>query len=567
MKKVCVVFFVFLFCSTLLAQTRQPVFSEKAPKWASETHFVEGNNHYFVGRSSKQSKLEESISRALANALTLVSKYVKADIKSLSKVYEEDFGGDSSATVVRDVFSERGAQITVRNYIKESYSEKFVAGVETFYESVVKIAVSSEDLKLMGIKATGITAWDLKTSRCSGDQAEELEMMFKEAASRLNWKLQRESSGAPDFSAKFPKTAYFAEANAKCSGNSVNFSIERYDLVENMVVNYAYSKANTLSDLKNDLFNSLQIYIPMVDFPEYPDTKNISVFNSVPADLKLLYSKAVEAEQKGRLDSEKAENLWKKIAEYNSSANPFRSLAQNRVTFYQKMSDAVSRLSPAEKKEFDILMKTAKSHAVNIRMLSKNLASYIDSFGAWAGRDKVGEIIDSVSNKEKKAALWKAVFEDSREVQNWERSCRQGDPAKCYLLSMKNDGESTSLKKFACDKKVEKACFDLYSDAVRDNNGGRAALFAEKSCYLGNKHSCALAAQILIDGELNADKDLKKSITLLADSCEAKSGESCWMLGQMYQKGIANIKMSMPKAIDFYKKGCDFGYEKSCNAY
>ena len=558
------IFLLFFLCFPLFSQTKHPIFSDRAPKWAAETHFVEGNTHYFVGRSSKQKTVEESISKALANALSLVSKYVKADVRSLSKIYEEA-SGDANESFVTDVFSERGAQITVRNYIKESYSEKFSSGVDILYESVVKIGISDEDIKLLGIKATGITAWNLNISNCNGDQAEELEMIFKEAASRLNWKLLHESSEKPDFGKKFPKTAYFAEAKAKCTGNTVTFSVERYDLVENMVVTFAYSKANTVTNLKTDLFNSLQIYVPLIDFPEYPDPKNVSLFNNVQSELRNLYSDAVEAEQKGRLNSEKAEKLWTNIAEYGGN-NPFRNLAQNRVSFYKKMTSAVSKLSSAEKKEFEILKKTANSPTVNIKMLAKNLSLYIDSFGAWAGSAKVNEIIDII-DKEKKTDLLKAVFEDFDKAESWEESCRQGDPAKCYILSMKNDGESTSLKKYACNRKVEKACFDLYSAAKNNNRGNDAALFAEKSCYLGNQNACLAAAGIFFQGQMKVNKDVEKSLRLLEDSCEARSGESCYMLGVMYDGGTKSIKKNKSKAIDLYKKSCDLGFKKSCNAY
>lgn len=563
--KTCTFFLLFLLCFSIFPQTKQSLFSEQAPKWVEETHFVEGNTHYFIGRASKQQTVEESISKALANALSLVSKYVKADVKSLSKVYEEA-QGNANESFISDAFSERGAQITVRNYIKESYSEKSIYGLNTSYDSAVKIGISNEEIKLLGIKATGITAWNLDISNCNGDQAEELEMIFKEAASRLNWKLMHESSEKPDFSKKFPKTAYFAGAKAKCSGNTITFSVERYDLIENMVVTFAYAKANTVANLKADLFNSLQIYVPMIDFPEYPDTKNISFFNNVPAELRDLYADAVAAEQKGRLNSEKAENLWQNIVDYSGN-NPLRDLAQNRVRFYKKMAESISKLSSAEKKEFSSLEKMAKSPTVNIKMLAKNLSSYIDSFGAWAGSAKVNEIVDIIKDKEKKSDLLKAVFEDSDKVQSWEKSCQQGDPAKCYLLSMKNDGESTNLKKYACDRKVEKACFDLYSAAKNDKRGNAAALFAEKSCYLGNKNACLDAAGIFFQGQMKVSKDIEKSLALLEDSCEAQSGESCYMLGVMYDGGTKSIKRNKPKAIDFYKKSCELGFKKSCNAY
>jgi len=564
MKKFWILVFVFFFCFHLFPQQKQAIFSEKAPKWTEQTHFVEGKTHYFVGLSSKQLKIEESVSKALANALSLVSKYVKADIRSLSKIYEADFG-EESESLVRDVLSERGAQITVRNYIKESYSEKSISGINTFYESAVKIAISEEDLVLLGIKATGITSYKFDGSKCSSDQAEELEMIFKEAATRLGWRLGVKES-EPDFSKNLPKTAYFAKASVKCNGKTIIFSVERYDLIEKMLITSAYAKSDSLEKIKSDLFNSLQIYAPIMDFPEYPDANNTSVFNNVPADLRELYSKAVNAERKGRLNSEKAAALWDDIEKYSGN-NPFLDLAKNRTAFYKKMDSAINELTSGEKKEFEALKKTAASPSFDQKIFVKNLAEYIDTYGAFAGSSKVEEILSAVKDKEKRETLKEAVFSHPAKAASWQNSCRQGNPAKCYLLSMKGDGESTGLKKYACERKVEKACFDLYTDAKDDKKGGLAALFAEKSCYLGNKNACLATAMILFQGQMSAEKDIKKSLDILEDSCEAKSGESCYMLGVMYDGGTKSVKKSKSKAIELYKKSCELGYEKSCNSY
>ena len=243
------------------------IFAQSKPAWISQVHYVEGDTHYFVGRSSRQLKNEDGVTRALANALSLVSKYIKAEVKSLSKSYEEAFK-DTSEVVINDVFTERGAPVVVRNYIKESYFEKVISGGETYYETYVKIGISQNDIALMGIRATGATAWNFKATGCS--DPEDILMVFKEASSRLGWKLEPEQSEKPGFSNNFPRTAYFASVKAKCSGGMMNVAVERYDLVEKLLVTSAFSKADSLRNLKSELFNSLQIYVPMVDFPEYP---------------------------------------------------------------------------------------------------------------------------------------------------------------------------------------------------------------------------------------------------------------------------------------------------------
>ena len=66
---------LFFYCSEL--------FPESKPAWISQVHYVEGDMHYFVGRASNQLKGEDGVERALANALSLVSKYVKSEVKSL----------------------------------------------------------------------------------------------------------------------------------------------------------------------------------------------------------------------------------------------------------------------------------------------------------------------------------------------------------------------------------------------------------------------------------------------------------------------------------------------------
>lgn len=542
---------LFFYCSEL--------FPESKPAWISQVHYVEGDMHYFVGRASNQLKGEDGVERALANALSLVSKYVKSEVKSLSKSYEEAFK-DSSETVIHDVLSERGAEVVVRNFIRESYFERYISGGNTYFETFVKIGVSKNDIELMGIKATGANAWNFSASGCNGDQSEEIEAVFKEAFSRLGWKLEPGQSEKPGFAQSFPRTAYFTSVKAKCSGTVTSIAVERYDMVEKLLVTSAYSKADSLKELKTALFNSLQVYIPMVDFPEYPDSKNSSFLNGASPDLKNLYADALKAEEKGRLAPQKAENLWKEIAGFDGN-NPLRTLAQNRIDFYKKMAVYRSQLAANEQKEFENLKKMAKSSSVGT--YAKAVVEYLDLYGAWAGSEKAKQVIDLIGKDDKKAELRNAVFSDSRFF-SWESACRQGNPAKCYLVSMKDDGSSVALKKYACEYKVEQACFDLYSYAKGGNRGNDAAGFAEKSCYLGNKNSCLNAATILYTGKMQASKNIEKSLSLLEDSCDAESGESCYMLGVIYDDGSKSVKKDRNKAKEFYKKSCGFGFKKSC---
>ena len=554
--RVLLTLFVLLCCQNF------GLFAQQKPAWISQVHYVEGDTHYFVGRSSRQLKSEEGIERALANALSLVSKYIRSEVKSLSKSYEEAFK-DSSEVVINDVFSERGASVVVRNYIKESYFERVIAGGEAYYESYVKIGVTANDLKVMNIKAAEATAWNFSASGCSGDLQDDILMVFKEAATRSGWKLESEQSEKPAFSNDFPRTAYFVSIKAKCAGNTMSVAVERYDLIEKLLVTSAYSKADSLRSLKSDLFNSLQIYVPMVDFPEYPDAKNTSFLNNVSSDLRDLYSEALKAEEKGRLNPAKAENIWKNIAGYSGN-NPLLGLARNRVDFYGKMSSYRSQLVSGEKKEFENLRKMAKSSSFDVKAYSNAVAEYVNLYGAWAGSGKVDEVIDFVENKDKKEAVRKIVFSQSDKYFSWRKSCEQGDPAKCYLVSMNGDGDSVSLKKYACEYKVEKSCLDLYSAAKNGERGNDAARFAEKSCYLGNSDSCVTAAGILYQGKMKAKKNIEKSLAILEDSCGAESGESCYMLGVIYDGGSKSIKKDRTKAKEFYKKSCSFGFAKSC---
>lgn len=543
-------FSLFFYCCEL--------FPESKPAWTSQVHYVEGDTHYFVGRASEQPKGEDGVDRALANALSIVSKYIRAEVKSLLKTYEEAVN-DSSETVIHDVFTERGAEIVVKNYIRESYFEKYMSGGHTYFETYVKIAVPQHDIALMEIKAAGANAWNFKASGCDGGQSEEIEAVFKEAASRLGWKLEPDQSEKPGFSQSFPRTAYFISVRAKCSGTVTVVAVERYDMVEKLLVTSAYSKADSPEKLKNELFNSLQIYVPMIDFPEYPDTKNSSFLDGTSPELKNLYADAVKAEEKGRLVPQKAENLWKEIAGVGGK-NPLRPLAQNRIDFYKKMAYSRSQLAANEPKEFENLKKMAKSS--DVAVYSKAVAGYLDLYGAWAGSEKLKQLVDFAGD-EKKADVRKAVFSGPKFF-SWESACQHGNPAKCYLVSMKDDGNSVALKKYACEYRVEQACFDLYSYAKDGNRGNDAAVFAEKSCYLGNRNSCLAAATILYTGKMKAAKNFEKSLSLLEDSCEAESGESCYMLGVIYDDGNKSIRKDKNKAKEFYKKSCGFGFKKSC---
>ena len=383
-----------------------------------------------------------------------------------------------------------------------------------------------------------------------------MKKIFKGLAdeSNLNWNLQSEQTKEPIFK-RVPETAFFAKVEVECDGDIMSMSVERDNLVENKNerTTPGYAKGTTFESLKADLYNKLKIY--SIKLPKDKDFHE----QSLPLDLLTLISDAKNFEKKWRLDPSKAKGLWQKVSEYIGD-NPYKDKAQYEIDKIQKYVASISKLSAGERNFYINLKKILENPSFNTEVLCEEISKYIDLYGDFVGSDKIeNKVFNMIKDNKKKEEIRKKIFSDNSRL--WHEACSQGDFAKCYLYSMINDNESTIWKMEACEKEIERACFDLYSEAKKQKNRENAANYAEKSCYLGNGTACFHAAGILFTlKDINTNPYLKKSIELFGDSCLAGQSEACHMLGWIFGKGS-----DKERSKQFYNEACKLGEQDACH--
>lgn len=555
---VCIFIILIIFGSnTLLAKTK-PIICSEENSWANaeERHQIKNQIHYFVGVASVKETIEAAEEQALSNAIKSVSEFIRVAAKTISK----DYRSTESEGIFEMATKTTGAQITMRYDVVNSCS----GGTEKNYNAAVKIAISDEEIQRMRIKDKGATDWNFKILHCNDRQFEEVKQIFRAVAdkSNLNWNLRLEQTEKPDFK-KIPETAYFAEIEAKCDGKITSMSIQFYDLIENVLVRATpgYAKGSTSEELMKDLFKKLKLYTGSGTW--IPNANSEDKGENIPSDLLFLISDATNFEKKWKLDPEKATKLWQNIIDYGKN-NPYQDKAKNEINIIKKYISSISELSSQEKKDYENLKTILNEPSFNTDILCEQISRYIVSYGALVGTAKIDKLFNFVKDKAKSKQIRTKVFSDK--IKSWQEGCDHGDPAKCYIVSMKNDRESIKWKKMACERQVEKACFDLYSMERNKKHGKNAVVYAEQSCYLGNKEACFHAAWILFAGkEMNAQPNVNKSIELLEDSCFAGFSKSCYMLGALYDEhGTRKIPTDKEKSREFYDKACKLGVKEAC---
>jgi TPR repeat protein len=542
---------------------REPAVSSNAPGWASKIQFVEGNTHYFIGRSSGFQDKGEGHQMALRDALNLVSRYIKVELKSLLRSYEEAFTGDENAEMVQSASVERGAGITLREYFNEYYSELTYQGGSVLYDSYVKIGISRNDMERIKVQAANVTGWHITVSGSCDFTENEAAHLFKETATRSGWVLSLEATPKETvFKNKIPLFAFYAEISVNCKEEETTFTMARYDLIENTIVKAVTASGDSYCELKKNLFRSLRITLPAIDFPEYPDQKEDGIFSDLDSELIKLYNNARKLEQKGRLFPQKAKSSWVDLLNYPEE-NPFLGLAKERIAFYEKYESVKRTTQTAEKKDREKLKEIVSSDSPDVNDFSLLFSQYLETYGAYAGRKIINEIAEAVKDPEIRKEVKRISLDENINAPAWLNSCLAGSGAKCYLYSLTETEESREYKKRACLLQVEKGCSELAEDSFKKENGTSALYFGEKSCHLGNKDWCFESADIIYSGKMGLKPDVQKSIPLLIDSCETGEVKGCFYLGFIYEKG-EGVEKNKEKSLNFYKKACELGHAGSC---
>jgi len=556
-----VIFFFVVSCSTTpvvmgtpeTEKSRKVEMSAEAPSWASKIQFIEGGMHFFTGRSGGDTDEGICHEKALKDALHQLSRYVKVELKSLSKSYEELAAGES-AEMVTAVTSERGAFIILKEYSTDYFSELRYTGGTLFHNCFVKIGITIPQMEEIKIRAADLTSWNYEINgECV--KKGEAESFFKEISSVLGWKLTSDS--------KNKDTAFNVKADLSCENDKISFGFSRVDNIEKAIILSASAKGSDLSELRSELLKQVRVTPPLISFPEYPDIEKDSIFNELDTDLLKKYASALEFEKKGRLFPEKALNGWIALSEY-AGKNPFRELALERISFYNKFSELKNNIERMEKADRAKITEVAKLSSLPENELKGIFINYFETYGALSGKEVVNQLFDLVTPQKKKENLKKLVFQESSFIEKWKMSCSNGDGAKCYLLSFTNDAQSREYKKNACMFNVLSGCRELAEDALDSKQGQSAVYFGEKACHLGEKEWCFKAAKVLYSGENGVKVDVFKSLPLLMDSCNANDVRGCAYLGFMYEKG-EGVKPDKAKAKEFYDRACELGFKESCN--
>jgi len=542
------------------SQKSSPAVSSNAPDWASKIHFVDNGTHYFTGRSGGEKDAGECHEKALRDALHEVSKYVKVELKSLSKSYEEMMTGEE-AEMVTAVSTEKGAQITLKEYFNDYFNEPRYEGGSVVNDCFVKIAVSNAEMEKIKVQAANVTAWKMSiSSQCSTDK-DVMTALFKHTASANGWILSRES--VENLQSGNSKFAFFAETSVSCNGDSVTVVTTRHDLMENSTLQTIFATGNDFEQLKKDYISSAGIYIPVVNYPEYPAVEKNGVFSKLNVELLKLYNEAFNSEKKGRLFPEKAVNSWTSLYNY-SGDNPFKTLAKERMDFYKNMETAQKNTSLAHDADLKKLEQLILMTALPGEKIAESFGQYFETYGAFAGRKVTDQLIAGISPAEKKATVKAILFENDKTTEKWKNSCNSGNGASCYLYSFTNASDARDMKKKACLQSVKKACTELADDAFEAKQGESALYFGEKACHLGEKGWCFKAGSIVYSGKHGVKTDVVKSIPLLMDACEVNEVGGCAYLGFIFEKGEDGKKDPIRSKF-FYDRACSLGHKESCN--
>lgn len=174
----------------------------------------------------------------------------------------------------------------------------------------------------------------------------------------------------------------------------------------------------------------------------------------------------------------------------------------------------------------------------------------------------------------------------------WHLQCKKRDYNACYLLGvaykkgyevLPNDKKAGYFLSLACQKDIAKACVILSSMA--SDTSGKLDLY-KKACDLDDLESCNKLANILLDSNIESDKQtrysaIKKACKLSGDSkcekanasytlgvysadsikeCEIAAAEGsdtteCGKVGDSYANGI-NVSRDKQKAKYYYGLAC-----------
>lgn len=147
--------------------------------------------------------------------------------------------------------------------------------------------------------------------------------------------------------------------------------------------------------------------------------------------------------------------------------------------------------------------------------------------------------------------------DDIKALEYYKKACELGDGNACIVLANMYYYEQGGVA-----KDIKKAN-ELYK---------KAATLYEKSCEIGDIRACHILAAMYENGK-GVQEDAKQAIKFYEKSCDLGNADDCFKIALMYEeaKGIEkDLKKANEfyiKALEGYKKACEFGDNEACKAY
>ncbi|HSA32163.1 MAG TPA: hypothetical protein P5077_00390 [bacterium] len=237
---------------------------DNEPAWRATLKIHEydpqSGTHYFYGAATTPDK-EESRTKAVANAIAYVSKQMSVRVKYGTNLYQEQLLG-ADAGYLKDVTIERGAEVTLKNYEPEIYSERWKRYGASTYDSWARLAVTAAEWQRLAVEALSLAAWRIDPGTCTAIDPGAIRASLTSYATR---KLGLKLSPAPTTAdletlAQKPATSRFLSARLSCSKRGDLFvsavSVEMYDLFEQALIHSAIAEGVSDADWRGALLQA-----------------------------------------------------------------------------------------------------------------------------------------------------------------------------------------------------------------------------------------------------------------------------------------------------------------------
>ncbi|WP_107691691.1 tetratricopeptide repeat protein [Campylobacter concisus] len=126
---------------------------------------------------------------------------------------------------------------------------------------------------------------------------------------------------------------------------------------------------------------------------------------------------------------------------------------------------------------------------------------------------------------------------------------------------MKISKSVVNLALKAKNRKLHRSYIYIYLDK---NERDKMADMTNKSCELGNPHSCLFLGNIYLQKDTPA-QEKEEGLRLYNKACELKNAFACYTLALIYKTGDTGMLQDKNRAKNYYKKACELDLEEACS--